>query len=118
MKQILIVAQYAPTFGGNFIESMKSLQEAEGISVRYLLPEQAKSCEWISDLTEVHYTDWSFSSLKKVWHELNQDAPVDVVHFHFVGSYFWDYMAIAEDENECEKFSILFFDRNRPVYSS
>lgn len=84
MKNILIVAQFAPTFGGNFIESMKSLQEAEGISVRYLLPEQAKSCEWISDLTEVRYTDWSFYSLKKVWHELNQDAPVDVVHFHFV----------------------------------
>lgn len=43
MKNILIVAQFAPTFGGNFIESMKSLQEAEEISVRYLLPEQAKS---------------------------------------------------------------------------
>lgn len=85
MKQILIVANLASSFGGNFIESMKSLQEAEGISVRYLLPEQAKSCEWISDLTEVHYTDWSFSSLKKVWHELNQDAPVEIVHFHFVG---------------------------------
>ena len=68
MKRILIVAQFAPTFGGNFIESMKSsmksLQEAEEISVRYLLPEQAKSCEWISDLTEVHYTDWSFPVIR------------------------------------------------------
>lgn len=82
---VLIVAQFASTFGGNFIESMKSLQGAEGISVRYLLLEGARTCDWISELTEVHYTDWSFSLLRNIWRKLNQDVPVNIIHLHFIG---------------------------------
>lgn len=85
MKQVVIVANFAATFGGNFIQSMKALQASDRISVRYILPEDAKGCTWISELTKVYYTDWSFQSLRKVWNELNKEFQVDIVHFHFVG---------------------------------
>ena len=85
MKQVVIVANLAATFGGNFIQSMKALQSADGISVRYIFPDAARSCEWIPELTKVHYTDWSMSSLRKIWDELKQEDRVDIVHFHFVG---------------------------------
>lgn len=85
MKQVVIVANFAPAFGGNFIQSLKALQSAKGISIRYVLPQAARSCEWISELTKVYYTDWSIHSLSSVWKDLNQEAMVDIVHFHFIG---------------------------------
>lgn len=36
MKEILIVADYVPSFGGSYIQSMKALEKAERIHVRYL----------------------------------------------------------------------------------
>jgi len=85
LKQVVIVANFAATFGGNFIQSMKALQANEEISVRYILPEAARKCNWIPELTKVYYTDWSFGSLRSVWKEVNQAQVVDIVHFHFVG---------------------------------
>jgi glycosyltransferase involved in cell wall biosynthesis len=84
MKNVVLVLDLAATFGGNLIQSMKALQASNDISFRYVLPEEARGRDWIPALTEVHYTDWSLSSLRKVWKELNQAQPVDIVHFHFV----------------------------------
>lgn len=47
MKQIIIIADLAATFGGNFIESMKALQQADRIAIRYVLPQKAKGLKWI-----------------------------------------------------------------------
>jgi glycosyltransferase involved in cell wall biosynthesis len=85
MKNVVLVLDLAATFGGNIIQSMKALQASDEILARYVLPEVARGRDWIPELTEVHYTDWSLSSLHKVWRELNQAQPVDIVHFHFVG---------------------------------
>jgi hypothetical protein len=50
LKQVVIVANFAATFGGNFIQSMKALQANEEISVRYILPEVARKCNWIGSV--------------------------------------------------------------------
>lgn len=85
MKQILIVANYAPSFGGNWLQSMKALEKNKDIHVRYLFPEAAAKQYWIKEINRSYFTDWSLSSLKEVWKKINKDAPVDIVHFHFVG---------------------------------
>lgn len=85
MKQIVIVANLAATFGGNFIQSMKALQASDTILICYILPQGAKDCDWIPELTEVYYTNWSLEFLRKMWKKFNQEQKGNIVHFHFVG---------------------------------
>lgn len=85
MKQILIVANLASSFGGNWLQSMKALEKNKDIHLRYLFPEAAAKQYWIKEINRSYFTDWSLSSLKEVWKKINKDAPVDIVHFHFVG---------------------------------
>lgn len=85
MKKILIVANTSSSFGGNWLQSMKALEKNKGIHVRYLFPEAAAKQYWIKEINRSYFTDWSLSSLKEVWKKINSDAPVDIVHFHFVG---------------------------------
>lgn len=87
MKRVLIVANMAATFGGNFIESMLIMQNRNSGGVEYLLPEEAKDRDWISRLSVVHYTDWTYGSLRKVWKKINAANNIDVVHFHFISGW-------------------------------
>lgn len=84
MKEILIVANLASSFGGNWIESMKALEKAKGVHIRYLFPMAAEKQYWIKEIGHSYFTDWSEKSLKNVWKEINNDKPVNIVHFHFI----------------------------------
>lgn len=84
MKEILVVANLASSFGGNWLQSMKALEKNKDIHVRYLFPEAAAKQYWIKEINSSYFTDWSLESLKKIWKKINSDEPVDIVHFHFV----------------------------------
>ena len=51
------------------------------------MPEEAKDRDWISRLSVVHYTDWTYGSLRKVWKQINAANNIDVVHFHFISGW-------------------------------
>lgn len=88
MKNVLIVADYAASFSGNFMQSMEALQSSGKVSIRYLFPQAAYRYEWSHCLEgRAYYTDWSKRSLQKVWREINKEKTVDIVHFHFIGSW-------------------------------
>jgi glycosyltransferase involved in cell wall biosynthesis len=84
MKNVLIVANFAPIYGGNFIQSLKALETSGQVNIRYLFPVQARNNDWIKDLGPTYFTDWSKSSLNFFWGGLKAEYPVDVVHFHFI----------------------------------
>ena len=85
MGHVLVVANLAATFGGNFVESLVALQSNVSGGVTYVLPEGAKGREWLPRLGDVRFTDWSLGSLHRIWQEVAHEEPISIVHLHFIG---------------------------------
>lgn len=83
MRHVYFICNYAAAYGGNFLESLKSLEERlkeENIRVTYVLPIGAQGKEWTEDLT-VQYCVFTPMELYKV---VKQLEPGGLVHTHFL----------------------------------
>lgn len=85
-KQILILANFAATFGGNFIQSMKAIERRIHGGVTFVFPEAARGLDWTGELRRVLYTDWSVASLRQAFQTADAERPVALAHLHFVGN--------------------------------
>ena len=87
MENVMIVSQYSPHFGGNFIESIKVLDEIvrkKGGRTCFLFPEMAKNREWIKQFANVCFTDWSQKSINIVFAKCLKLYKIQIIHYHFI----------------------------------
>jgi glycosyltransferase involved in cell wall biosynthesis len=87
-KIVLHAAQYAAPYEGNFIKSLKRLEEdlcAEGATMAYCLPRQAEGQPWFPEFRQLHkvYTvdPWDAAGVREMLDVLRPS----IVHCHFEG---------------------------------
>jgi glycosyltransferase involved in cell wall biosynthesis len=97
MESVLQVMDYAAPYEGNFIPSIKNLEEhLKGIGVRliYMFPTSAEKIEWVKQLIKqgkaVYFINSSFFSKKvkysniKYLNRIIRNEEVSIIHTHFV----------------------------------
>ena len=89
VNSILVVANVASHFGGNFIESLKmlddSIKEKKG-DMCYCFPISAKSSEWIECFKYIYFIkEYSIKELKSMFDKAIKERKIDIVHYHFLG---------------------------------
>jgi glycosyltransferase involved in cell wall biosynthesis len=85
---VLHIAQYAAPYEGNFIKSLKCLEEyliAEGASMVYLFPKQAKFQPWYAAFAEVHKVFTAEPSDRHDIKALLDNLRPAIIHCHFEG---------------------------------
>lgn len=88
-KRILIAAQYAPPYGGNFIPSLRLLSrklESLGANVSFAFPKSAADCEWAHNLESENEVFFTGNSQTLVTQDDLKNIPAfDLVYTHFEG---------------------------------
>jgi glycosyltransferase involved in cell wall biosynthesis len=97
MLNVLHIMDYAAPYKGNFIRSIKYLEqqlEKEGGRVIYLFPDKARNLEWITDLIQekkkVYFIDSMFFSKKIIFKNINKlihiirREKINIIHTHFI----------------------------------
>lgn len=88
-KRILIAAQYAPSYGGNFIPSLRELTlnlMENGANVEFAFPQKAAEYEWawrIQREYTVYFTGNDSSLVTN--YDLEQMPAFDLIYTHFEG---------------------------------
>ena len=93
MKNIAVIANYAPNFKGNFIASLLNLEnklKKENICIVYLFPKIADCLEWIQEMRNLGKTIYFFSKnsheTMKTILEVVKKHNIGILHTHF----WWD----------------------------
>ena len=90
-KTMLLVAQYAAPYEGNFMKSLYALEnhlKDYGCRVVYVLPQKADKCHWFSNASKLHEIlliddnpSKTVSQLARIFLEVNPS----IIHTHFDG---------------------------------
>ncbi len=91
-KRFLFLAQYAAPYEGNFIASLKALEESlvkgYACEVAYVFPEATRKQKWIEAFAAGHKTYFTRDDVQNSSEELEkvrEEFHPDVVHTHFDG---------------------------------
>lgn len=90
-KTLLMVAQYAAPYEGNFMKSLYAFEERlkeKGSQVMYVLPQAAKDCDWFEEASRKHKFFLTDNKPSKAMNDLGRiflETHPDIVHTHFDG---------------------------------
>lgn len=87
-KNVLIVTDYVAPYEGNFIMSLKKLEESikkDGNSFYYIFSNKARNVAWIQNLNNVSFFSEEKNILKnkKILNKFIKNKKIDVVYSHF-----------------------------------
>ena len=88
MDNVLIVADCAPRFGGNFVESLVSLQDEvirRGGCAFFAFPEAASAQRWVKNFINVGFFAMNSGSMLSLLNKAIYECQCGIVHAHFFG---------------------------------
>lgn len=85
-KNILIVTDYVAPYEGNFIMSLKKLEESvkkDGGKFYYFFPKKARKIDWVSNLNNVFFLEEYILKNIKILNKFLEKENIDIMYSHF-----------------------------------
>ncbi|MFI3213070.1 MAG: glycosyltransferase family 4 protein [Eubacteriales bacterium] len=85
---LLIITDYAAPYEGNFIQSLKSLENRilKNGKMVYLFPLRSKEFDWVNDFAKIHKVYFFTSKTKDIINtikNINKAENIDIIYSHF-----------------------------------
>ncbi|MFI3326693.1 MAG: glycosyltransferase family 4 protein [Clostridia bacterium] len=85
---VLIITDYAAPYEGNFMQSLKSLDNrvSQNGKMVYLFPEKSKDFDWVSEFTKIHKVYFFTTETKdivKTIKDINNKENIGIMYSHF-----------------------------------
>ena len=87
MFNVLIVADYAASYAGNFIPSLLALEKEikrNNGNVFYLFPEDANQYEWTNEIGNIEFVQWKKKKLYGAIRQCVKNNNIDIIHAHMI----------------------------------
>ena len=85
-KNILIITDYMAPYEGNFIMSLKKLEQSiidEGGAFYYFFPTNSSKIEWVKKMNNVYFFNKSIKSNINIFNKFIKENNIDVIYSHF-----------------------------------
>lgn len=85
-KNILIVTDYVAPYEGNFIMSLKKLEESikkDGGNFYYLFTQKARNIDWVSNLNNILFLEEDILKNIRILNKLIKEKNIDIMYSHF-----------------------------------